>query len=103
MDEFNCRGSYSDSPPDSCSEIRFVGDAHASSGAFKVPSLRNVALTAPYMHDGRFATLRNVLDFYTQTPDPNIGPHELPVLELSGEEIEQLASFLATLNGTPER
>ena len=103
MDEFNCRGSYSDSPPDSCSEIRFVGDAHASSGAFKVPSLRNVALTAPYMHDGRFATLRNVLDFYTQTPDPNIGPHELPVLELSGEEIEQLASFLATLNDTPER
>lgn len=103
LDEFNCRGSYSDSPPASCNEIRFLGEAHADYGKFKVPTLRNVALTAPYMHDGRFLTLQSVLDFYTQTPDPNIGPHELPVLELSGEEIKQLASFLATLSDTPER
>jgi len=34
-------------------------------GKFKIPSLRNVALTAPYMHDGRFKTLREVLDFYS--------------------------------------
>lgn len=36
-------------------------------GLFKVPSLRNVALTAPYMHDGRFATLKEVLDFYSDS------------------------------------
>lgn len=41
-------------------------------GWFKVPSLRNVALTAPYMHDGRFATLEEVVDFYNE----GIQPHE---------------------------
>ena len=35
-------------------------------GKFKTPSLRNIALTAPYMHDGRFATLEEVLDFYSE-------------------------------------
>ncbi len=102
LDEFNCRGSYSDLPQDNCSEIRFVGDAHASYGEFKVPTLRNIALTAPYMHDGRFVTLESVVEFYTQTPDANIGPHELPELELSDQEIKQLASFLASLSDTPE-
>lgn len=41
-------------------------------GWFKVPSLRNVALTAPYMHDGRFKTLEEVIDFY----DHGIQPHD---------------------------
>lgn len=41
-------------------------------GWFKVPSLRNVALTGPYMHDGRFATLEEVIDFYNE----GIQPHE---------------------------
>ncbi|GBL35443.1 cytochrome c551 peroxidase [Filimonas sp.] len=42
-------------------------------GFFKVPTLRNIALTAPYMHDGRFKTLDDVITFYTQ----NIQPHPL--------------------------
>ena len=42
-------------------------------GAFKTPSLRNVALTAPYMHNGRFLTLRQVLDFY-QFDNPDLIP-----------------------------
>jgi cytochrome c peroxidase len=37
----------------------------AENGAFKVPTLRNVALTAPYMHDGRFQSLEEVVDFYS--------------------------------------
>ena len=41
-------------------------DAGINNGRFKVPSLRNVALTAPYMHDGRFATLEEVIDHYDQ-------------------------------------
>ncbi len=98
LDEFNCRGRYSDLPADECAELRFADTGHASPGAFKVPSLRNVALTAPYMHDGRFATLVDVLDFYTQTPDESAGPHELPALELSSDEIDQLAAFLASLS-----
>ncbi|MEZ4985278.1 MAG: hypothetical protein R2795_09620 [Saprospiraceae bacterium] len=38
---------------------------------FKVPVLRNIALTAPYMHDGRFATLEDVIDFYSTGIAPN--------------------------------
>ena len=41
-------------------------------GVFKVPFLRNVALTAPYMHDGRFETLEEVIDHYSE----NIAPHQ---------------------------
>ena len=43
-------------------------------GKFKVPSLRNIGLTAPYMHDGRFKTLREVVDFYSDSVrlTPNI-------------------------------
>lgn len=42
-----------------------------NSGDFKIPSLRNVALTAPYMHDGRFKTLEDVLRFYSNSIQPN--------------------------------
>lgn len=38
----------------------------SDNGKFKIPSLRNIALTAPYMHDGRFKTLEEVLDFYSE-------------------------------------
>ena len=45
-------------------------------GKFKVPSLRNIELTAPYMHDGRFATLEAVVDFYSTgvVDNPNLSP-----------------------------
>ncbi len=72
-------------------------------GAFMTPSLRNVALTAPYMHDGRFATLEEVLDHYgegvarTPTLDPNLAKHPDGGLGLSKEEKEALAAFLRTL------
>ncbi|WP_375436638.1 cytochrome-c peroxidase [uncultured Hymenobacter sp.] len=73
-------------------------------GRFKVPSLRNVALTAPYMHDGRFNTLTEVLDHYdhgmveSATLDPQLrrsGPG--PGISLSAEERQNLLAFLATL------
>ena len=48
----------------------------ADNGKFKVPSLRNIELTAPYMHDGRFATLEQVVDFYSNqvVDNPNLSP-----------------------------
>jgi cytochrome c peroxidase len=48
----------------------------ADNGKFKVGSLRNIALTAPYMHDGRFATLEQVVDFYSNqvVDNPNLSP-----------------------------
>jgi cytochrome c peroxidase len=46
-------------------------DLGAGRGRFKAPSLRNVAVRAPYMHDGRFATLEEVIDFYSAGIQPN--------------------------------
>ena len=102
IDPFNCLGDYSDATPDACSELRFAQASHGVNGAFKVPGLRNVAETAPYMHDGRFATLEQVVEFYTETPGPEAGRHELPPLNLSAEEVKQLAAFLASLSSAME-
>ncbi|WP_421946333.1 cytochrome c peroxidase [Phaeodactylibacter xiamenensis] len=75
-------------------------------GLFKVPSLRNIGLTAPYMHDGRFETLDEVVDHYNSNvqPHPNlshqlrIGPSGPPRhLDLTEEEQEALVAFLHTL------
>ncbi|MBL4635461.1 MAG: hypothetical protein JKY56_16490 [Kofleriaceae bacterium] len=56
---------------------------------FKVPSLRNVAVRPPYMHDGRFATLTAVLDHYSDgvQAHPNLGPP----FYLEGETVHQFA------------
>ena len=69
-------------------------------GAFKTPSLRNVALTAPYMHDGSVATLEDVVDFYDRGggANPNLDP-ELRPLGLSPVEKRQLVAFLRALTG----
>ena len=73
-------------------------------GKFAVPSLRNVALTAPYMHDGRFATLEEVLTHYASgvkrsaTLDPNLAKHPDGGVPLSVEDQEDLLAFLRTLS-----
>ena len=70
---------------------------------FKVPSLRNVALTAPYMHDGRFKTLEEVIDHYnagiqeSSTVDPAILNTKQTGLLLSQQDKEDLVNFLKTL------
>lgn len=71
---------------------------------FKVPSLRNLAYTAPYMHDGRFYTLDAVLDHYSSNVQnkPNLDPllqqgGTLGIL-LSAEEKQKVKAFLNTLN-----
>lgn len=78
----------------------FSGDR----GKFKVPSLRNVDLTSPYMHDGRFNTLEQVLDHYSntvkdsETLDPLLKQGESPGIVLSAEEKVKLIAFLKTLS-----
>ena len=74
-------------------------------GRFRTPTLRNVALTAPYMHDGAFRTLGEVVDFYDagggKTPyakDVLIAP-----LHLSKQEKSDLVSFLNSLSGETEK
>ena len=69
-------------------------------GAFRTPTLRNIALTAPYMHDGSQKTLRDVVDFYVGGGSSN--PHldkDIKELKLSGKERADLAAFLEALTG----
>ncbi len=80
-----------------------VTKSAADRGKFKVPSLRNIALTAPYMHDGRFATLAEVVAHYngplhrSATLDPNLAKHPVAGLNLSAEDQAALVAFLKTL------
>lgn len=75
----------------------------ADRGKFKAPSLRNVAVTAPYMHDGRFATLEEVIEHYDSgvrrnaNLDPNLAKHPAAGLQLTAEEKSALVAFLKTL------
>jgi len=72
-------------------------------GKFKIPSLRNVALTAPYMHDGRFKTLEEVLDFYSTgvhvsaNIDSKMGYAYQKGVKLTKEEKKDIIAFLNTL------
>ena len=99
IDEFNCLGPYSDADPSECSALRFLNKSpHIPlQGAFKTPSLRNVSATAPYFHDGRFNTLKQVIEHYRNPPQKN-GQHELLALELTDKEVAQLVSFLISLS-----
>jgi cytochrome c peroxidase len=67
---------------------------------FKVPSLRNLKYTAPYMHDGRFVSLNQVLDHYTSGIEhtPNLDLSLRDGIPLNAEERADLLQFLATLN-----
>ncbi|MEX2233775.1 MAG: hypothetical protein WD824_16540 [Cyclobacteriaceae bacterium] len=76
-----------------------------NNGMFKIPSLRNVELTAPYMHDGRFETLSDVIDHYSsglanhpsldhKLRDSNANPLQL---NISADEKHAIISFLNTL------
>ena len=77
----------------------------ADTGKFKVPSLRNIAVTAPYMHDGWFATLEDVIEFYSSgiQRHANLDPalrrwYGSPLLfEFTPDEKAALAAFLRTL------
>ena len=80
-----------------------VGDVTlkpADLGSFKSPSLRNVEVTAPYGHDGRFATLEALIDHYSDNAilDPNVG-YLIPVgpLKFTATEKAALIAFLKTL------
>lgn len=69
-------------------------------GAFKTPTLREVARTGPYMHDGSLATLEDVIEFYDRggSRNPHLDP-EIRPLSLTVEEKRALVAFLRSLSG----
>ncbi len=80
-----------------------VTGKESDAGKFKTPTLRNVALTAPYMHDGRFDTLEEVIKHYDHgvkraaNLDPNLAKHPQDGMGLTDEEQKALVAFLRTL------
>jgi len=83
--------------------MKFTGLA-TDKGKFKVPTLRNIAETAPYMHDSRFATLEDVVNFYStgvKQGSPNLDEHMIDFgsgLNLSTQEKADLVAFLKALS-----
>ena len=75
----------------------------ADIGRFKTPTLRNIALTAPYMHDGRFATLDEVIEQYStglqasSTIDPLMQKVDQGGVNLSNQDKAELKAFLLTI------
>jgi cytochrome c peroxidase len=96
---FNCQSAYSDTQD--CPELKYLDPSFPDwPSAFKTPSLRNVAQTAPYMHDGSMADLQAVLSFYAIMPgQPIVGHREitLEALHLSNEQMAAITAFLGTL------
>lgn len=77
-----------------------VTNAAADRWAYRTPSLRNVALTGPYMHDGSLTTLEAVVDHYQRGGIDNPGKDPLVApLQLSGDDKRHLIAFLRTLTG----
>lgn len=90
------------SVPRMTDEGRFeVTGIEADRGRFRTPSLRNVAVTAPYMHDGSLPTLAAVVDYYNAggSGDPAQDPRIRP-LDLSADELADLVAFLKSLTGS---
>ncbi len=77
-----------------------VTKAEADKGAFKTPTLRDIVETAPYMHDGSEATLRDVIDLYNRggVKNPWLS-NEIKPLHLSVAEVDDLLAFLGSLTG----
>lgn len=68
---------------------------------FKIPSLRNLSFTYPYMHDGRFSSIRQILNHYSDDIVNNdLGPQHARRMPISSDEKTDLLTFLLTLNDT---
>jgi cytochrome c peroxidase len=105
-DEFTCLSQWSDAKPDQCDEMNFLKkNGPELVGAFKTPSLRNVAKTAPYMQSGQFATLVEVVahynkpapPFYDRKQHPSRPHFDIVPLNLTEQQQEDLVAFLRTL------
>ena len=99
---YNLLGPFNDDPArSSATGTRHVLLEHRHFGEFKVPSLRDLARTAPYMHDGSLNTLREVLRHYSELDENRLhadGEAILVALRLSDAETEDLLAFLDSLN-----
>jgi cytochrome c peroxidase len=103
---FNLLGRHNDDASRAnATATRHVEPQHRNFGEFRVPSLRNVSLTAPYMHNGSLATLTSVVKHYSELNEERLhadGERILKPLRLSEEEVEDLVAFLQSLSPAPD-
>ena len=102
LDPLNCLGEFNDAPSKSCGMLEYAPREEVPevySGAFKVPGLRNVASTAPYMHDGRYRTLEEVVEHYRHPPPAALATGGIAPIVLTDAEARQLVAFLRALDG----
>lgn len=104
-DPFNGKSPYSDNTKRRTNQkLLYLRYDEHNIAAFKTPSLRNVAKTGPYMHDGRFDTLEEVLKFYSELRGaPPIGHREeamMPV-NLTEAETQEMLALLRSFTGKP--
>ena len=102
---FNLLGPHNDDPVGAAAlRTRHAEPLHRNWGEFRVPSLRNVARTGPYMHDGSLATLRDVVRHYSEVDIERLhgddGGRVIRPLHLSQDERADLVSFLETLSSS---
>lgn len=100
---FNSAGVYSDSTANAEQMLSVLKATPKDQGAFRTSPLRNVAITAPYLHTGEFPTLRSVIAFknaggYTNA-FPDMPAVRIEPLGLTEAEITELIAFLETLTG----
>ena len=104
---YNLLGPFNDDATRSTAVgTRHVLLAHRHFGEFKVPSLRGLARTAPYMHDGSLPTLHEVLRHYSELDENRLhadGEAILRPLRLTDQETDDLLAFLASLDGEGAR
>ena len=103
-DPFNGVGLYSDDPEAGEIKVGFIALDAEKLGQFKTPTLRNVALTPPYMHGGQLPTLEDVIEFYNQAnQEPTVGHRDelIVPLNLTDQEKADLVAFLESLTGDP--
>ncbi|MBI3771346.1 MAG: c-type cytochrome [Gammaproteobacteria bacterium] len=101
---FSDSGFHNIGLPDNTDEGRFkIKAIKVMKGSFKTPTLRDVALTAPYMHNGQYKSLEEVVDHYNSGGTPtfdNLDPN-MKKLNLSKQEKKDLVEFLKSLTGAP--
>lgn len=98
---YNLLSRWSDARGDAAAKTRHVQSQHRNFGEFKVPGLRNVAHSAPYMHDGQLATLADVVEHYSNLNLDRLhadGERILQPLHLSDGERADLLAFLHSLS-----
>lgn len=97
-DEFNCLSQFSDAKPVECVELNYINrDKHQLVGTYKTSSLRSIKNTAPYMHDGRFENLNEVIMHYISMSQKKPRSTDLTPISLNDKQQADLINFLLTL------